>query len=521
LKSQTAVARGATSLYLANVANLVANTLYFLILTNLLRSTLDVGVITALNITIWLLVTVCVLAQPVTLQSPIPAPLAVLKFLPELRARKGLADAAKVFKASVGTTGIIGAVIAGTLILIPNAVGSLIGGEAVQPDLVRLTGLDILVLSVGQVAMGSLVALGDTKTASIYIVAWSIARYAAASVLLVIFSLTGVLIGWMIGDAILLTLALWSCNRQIRSREEPTTFKLADLAKYSMYTVFSALIGFAVNQADKIFTLANQGLRELAIYNVAIVAATFTGFAPYALLTVLLPAFSALYSMKKEKEMRDMIRVYGRYVSIIVLPIAMGFAAITEVALRIFGQDYVAGFVPSAIVSVATGLTAIGVVYAAVLLATGALGWYTTANVIGLGALLTVSATFGGTLGLSAPALGRAALMGVTVFTYTIAVRRQGFLYLDLKAFLVAAASSTVMGLIIFFALSFAGSFLMKLALLVPLVALGAGIYLGSLRMVRLLTSDDVQFVSEIAPERVQQIILWVGKLLAVNPREK
>jgi hypothetical protein len=84
LESQTKVARGATSLYIANVVVLVANTLYFLVLTNFLRSTKDVGIVTALNITIWLLVTVCILAQPVTVQSPIPAPLAVLKFLPAL-----------------------------------------------------------------------------------------------------------------------------------------------------------------------------------------------------------------------------------------------------------------------------------------------------------------------------------------------------------------------------------------------------------------------------------------------------
>jgi len=40
---ESKVARGASSLYIANVVVLVANTLYFLVLTNVLRSSKDVG----------------------------------------------------------------------------------------------------------------------------------------------------------------------------------------------------------------------------------------------------------------------------------------------------------------------------------------------------------------------------------------------------------------------------------------------------------------------------------------------
>jgi len=517
LKSQTAVARGATSLYVANVIFLIANTLYFLVLTNVLRSTLDVGIVTALNITIWLLVTLCILAQPVTVQSPIPAPLAVLKFLPELMAKGARTDAARVFRTSLGTAGILGAAIAGTLAIFPNLIIPFIGGQAIQPDFVRLSALDVLVISLGQVCIGALVAMGDMKTASIYIISWSIVRYASASLLLIAYSISGVLIGWIIGDAALLGVALWSSIRQVHGDTHSARFPLFNLARYSLYTLFSALIGFAISQADKIFTLANQGLREFAIYNVAIVAATFTGFAPYALLTVLLPALSALRSKKRTKEMHDMIRAYTRYVSIVVLPIAIGFASITEVALRIFGPEYTAGLAPSMIVSVATGLTAIGVVYAASLLALGELKWYTAANLLGLGGLFAVSAVSSGALGLRGPALGRATLMAVTALTYAFALRKRGFLHLDLKAFLSAVGSSALMGVVVFVTLGFVGSFLMKLALLPILVLIGAAIYVASLRALRLLTEEDLEFVRGIVPTRFHLILLRVGKLLGLK----
>jgi hypothetical protein len=47
LETQASVAKGATSLYIANVVVLVANTRYFLVLTNILRSTENVGIVTA------------------------------------------------------------------------------------------------------------------------------------------------------------------------------------------------------------------------------------------------------------------------------------------------------------------------------------------------------------------------------------------------------------------------------------------------------------------------------------------
>jgi O-antigen/teichoic acid export membrane protein len=215
--------------------------------------------------------------------------------------------------------------------------------------------------------------------------------------------------------------------------------------------------------------------------------------------------------------MHSMIHDYTRYVSIVVLPIAMGFAAITEVALRIFGQEYVAGLLPSVIVSVATGLTAVGVVYAALLLATNELRWFAFANVLGLGGLFAVSALTSEILGLSGPALGRASLMAVTAFIYAFAVRRRGYLHLDVRAFLVATCSSIVMAIVIFALMSPIGSFMVRVVLLPVLVAVGAAIYLCGLRVLHLLTMDDLEFARGIVPAKLQPLLLRTAKLLGIG----
>ena len=515
--SRVSVARGATSLYIANVVVLVANTLYFLILTNILRSTLDVGILTALNLMIWFLVTVSILAQPVTMQSPIPAPLAVLKFIPELIARKARPSAGRIFGLSMGIAGAIAIAIGAVLIASPVLVTPLLGGSAVLPMYVQLSAIDVILLSLGQVCVASLIAGGEMRSATIYIILWSVVRYVLASLLLFNYAITGVLVGWVIGDGVLLAVSLRKSVRIFGVGRGTVEFSVPEFARYSSITFVSALIGYAINQADKLFTLAQQGLPKLAIYNVAIVAASFTGLAPYALTTVLLPALSSLHASNGVGEMRELVQHYSRYVSIIVIPVAVGFASITEVALRIFGPAYVAGLIPSVIVSLATGLTAVGAVYAAVLLAVGELKWYTAANVIGLGSLAAVAFAATPVLGLSGPALGRASLMVLAAIVYAYATLRRGFFELDVKAFLGAIGSSFLMGVVVFFALSFFHTFLFKLAMLPVVVVVGGVIYLGALRALRLLRKDDLDFIRDIVPERAHFLVAIVAQIAGVK----
>jgi O-antigen/teichoic acid export membrane protein len=215
--------------------------------------------------------------------------------------------------------------------------------------------------------------------------------------------------------------------------------------------------------------------------------------------------------------MKALVKIYSRYVSIIVIPVAVGFASITQVALRIFGPSYLAGFLPSIIVSLATGLTAVGAVYASVLLAVGELRWYTTANVVGLGTLAVVAFVATPVLGLAGPALGRASLMAVAAVVYAYATLRSGFFGLDVKAFAGAACGSFLMGAIVYFVLSFFHTFLYELAMLPVIIVVGSLVYVGALRAMRILTANDLAFVSELLPKRAHFLIGIVAKVAAAK----
>jgi O-antigen/teichoic acid export membrane protein len=519
-QSTVAVARGATAIYVANVVVLVANTLYFLILTNVMRSTINVGIVTALNLMIWLLVAISILAQPVTAQSPVPAPPAVLKFIPELLTRKASSAARHTFRASLASSTLIAVIIGGVLILSPGIAVPFLGGSFVSEMFVQLAAVDVIVLSLGQICLASLMSTGDMRAAGGYMVLWSVLRYSFASVLLFNYAIEGVLLGWIMGDGLLFLFALRRVFIDLHSSGGAAKISYTDFLRYSFYTLLSALLGYAINQADKLFTLAQQGLAHLAIYNVAIVAASFAGLAPYALTMVLLPTLSSLYAAKHTEELGQIVRQYSRYVSIIVIPIAVGFASITGVALRIFGQAYLAGFVPSVIVSIVSGLTAVGAVYAAVLLAVGNLRWYTAANVLGVGALAAVAYLTTPLVGLSGPALGRAALMAVAAFFYGYAAWKSGYFRLDVRAFISAAVSSGPMGIVVFLILSRFHSFLMQLAMLPVVIIIGALIYLGALRALKLLTVEDFEFIEQMAPTRAHRLITIIARAAGARNRK-
>jgi O-antigen/teichoic acid export membrane protein len=359
------------------------------------------------------------------------------------------------------------------------------------------------------------------RTAGAYMIIWSVLRYGFASALLFTYAINGVLIGWVVGDGLLFLLALRRTLIDLHSGSDAGGggFSFMDFLRYSSYTLLSALLGYGVNQADKIFTLAQQGLARLAVYNVAIVAANFVGLAPYALTMVLLPTLSTLYASKRTDEMGEMVRQYSRYISIIVIPVAVEYAAVTRVALRVFGPAYLSGLVPSIIVSVTAGLTAVGAVYAAVLLAVGKLRWYTAANILGIVALSIVAYAATPSLGISGPALGRASLVIVAALLYAYAAGKSGFFQFDVRAFICAAVGSIPMGIVVFLILSLFHSLLAQLVVLPFVIVIGALLYLGAMRAMKLLSAQDFEFIRQMAPARSHKLIALIARVAGVPLR--
>jgi len=113
--------------------------------------------------------------------------------------------------------------------------------------------------------------------------------------------------------------------------------------------------------------------------------------------------------------------------------------------------------------------------------------------------------------------LGRASLMTVAALLYAYAAMKSGFFELDVRAFISAALSSAPMGAVVFLILSFFHSFLAQLAMLPVVLVVGALLYLGVLRALKLLTTQDFEFIQLMAPARSHRLIGLIARLAGVG----
>lgn len=111
--------------------------------------------------------------------------------------------------------------------------------------------------------------------------------------------------------------------------------------------------------------------------------------------------------------------------------------------------------------------------------------------------------------------------MALVALVYGFALWRSGFFEFDLRAFLCASAAAAVMGVLVFFVLSFAHSFLAKLVMLPFVVVLGAFVYLTSLRFLRLLTIDDLKFLRDLLPVRFHGFLPLAARLTGLSWKSK
>jgi hypothetical protein len=109
--------------------------------------------------------------------------------------------------------------------------------------------------------------------------------------------------------------------------------------------------------------------------------------------------------------------------------------------------------------------------------------------------------------------------MVLAALAYGYAASRSGFFELDVRAFVCAAVSSMLMGAVVFFGLSLFHAFLTKLVMVPVFVAVGALVYLGCLRVLRLLQKDDIDFIRDIVPVRLHPLVAVVARIAGVSSK--
>jgi hypothetical protein len=103
--------------------------------------------------------------------------------------------------------------------------------------------------------------------------------------------------------------------------------------------------------------------------------------------------------------------------------------------------------------------------------------------------------------------------MAVAAILYAYGALRTGFFDLDLRAYVGSTIASAPMGLVVFFTLSHFSSFPTQIALLPIVIIAGAFVYIGALRLMRILTESDFEFMRQMAPAGFQKIVALIARL--------
>ncbi|MDA4135169.1 MAG: hypothetical protein OK441_06335, partial [Thaumarchaeota archaeon] len=411
--AEVRTARGAVSLYFASVFSLVLNTVYLVVLTNLLSQS-EVGVVALLNVIVIGIATFGAMAIPVVGAGLSATPPAVARFLSEyIKSGNGRA-ARRVLLISFALCAIISIALA--LLLTRMSVESFL---SIPPAATEYAAVDGVLFGLGQVGAYSLIGTESAGKAGVVLSISALVRYVAASLLLVSGAgAVGVFQGFILGDLFLTVAGAFLATRMMP--DTGITKVGRSLYPYMLSVLVSGLIGFGVSQSDRLLAFVQTGLVNLSVYNIAAVAASVAAFAPIAVTNALVPTIATLPGADAHRARISLMRDYTRYVSLVALPAGFGLAALSPLLLLVFGPQYEAGGSLVAVMAIAIGLTSISSVYASGLLASGKTPLFLLGNLLALVTLLVLAYLLVPAFGLIGIAYARAAMLVVSLLAFAL-----------------------------------------------------------------------------------------------------
>ncbi len=496
------VARGATYLLLQDVVSNLLMVMYFAFAARLLPTTGDLGVVTALSL----------LSSLVATFSSLAIPSALTKYVSEYKG-KGRMDVAKgISKIGCGV-GIVIALLFSSISFVASPFLSVfLLGSPSKTYFIQLLAIDIFPAVLIAFLGGIIYGLQDFRKYCLLNIPSIFTRFG-----FVVFFLSkgmgiiGILIGWIIGDYLFLTLVsllTYTTFKEISS----TKFALKSLAHYSAPLYGWGILSYFSQTIDRYMILGLAGTSVLGVYSVAATAAGAAGIVSGALSNALFPQLTEMYARQGKNELKNACKAASRYLSLIYIPLAFGLAVTAIPTLSLLAGDrYAIGAPALAIIAIASAATCLSTVFNNALMSLGETRIFPIA---GLAAIITNGLfcfLLIGNLGSVGAAIARASLI-IVLFTIP-ALRLRGIMGLgvDFKAYLNSLIASVAMVSVVFFTELIVAS---KYGL--PLyVLLGAAVYVLTLRLLKALNQNDIALIGQYLPFNTKKLGFLVRILVS------
>ena len=375
---------------------------------------------------------------------------------------------------------------------------------------IRLLAIDSALISIAPLLNAVLWGSGKLKEMAIYGTASSAIRWLAIAAFLIGgYSLNGIVLGWVAGDAALLLMLSLAISKIIafkRSLLRMPMEKLPGLLKFSWPIYLASATSFLYTWYDRALILAYLPLSQLGIYNIVYTAFGVLTSVSASLGSSLFPYYGMAYGRNDHKAITLGMKRASKYTMLAVFPLMLGLAVTARPAITLFaGRQYEGGWPILVILSLFGLVYGLSPAFSNLLLIYGRTKTMLVLNLTSVAISLSLLPLVWA-LGLAGLALMRGASLLLTFALSLYFISKAVKIEVDREAALKAMASSVAMAAIVSLVEGLSYD-----TLLLPLyVSIGAVTYVAAIRACKAVNNEDAQLIREVAGERAARLLTKV-----------
>jgi len=497
--SAVKTARGSVELIVQGMANIFLGLIFFIVLARMISKD-GMGVYAALTMSYSLFQIIGSLGLNVAAARFVP------KFLAEGNRRDASAIARRLIEISVASG------IALTLIFYVSAPHLSLGLTKSLEHLQVFQVCSFVVLTVVPMIVldGLLQGVQEFGRLAIVRILGQVLKIAVSFPLLLVgYGLYAVVAGWIalgVGASLLSSFLL---RGHLSFRVHG--YRYTPVLKFSLPMLGASLVTFASGWVDMFLAMLYASLPEVGAYNVTIMASTLlTGGVLLSINSTLLPAMSQSYGAGGLAAVENALYKSSRYMALVYAPAAMGLASVATPAVYLMaGEVYQEAVLPLAILAVGSLAFGFFTPLSAALATVGETVRVFRITLIAVVVDVLASILLIPNLSIVGAALGRALLFSAS-FAYGLLETKR-----VLKTrFDVEAAWKTILASIVMTFPVVAIQLWKTSILLIPVyLAVGAGVYVITIKILRLVDSTDILIAERILPKSLSFIMKPVRKL--------
>jgi O-antigen/teichoic acid export membrane protein len=399
-----------------------------------------------------------------------------------------------------------------TYFLAVSLISSMLFGSPVYQPLLEVLTLDIFLAVFGQFLGCSLVGLQKFREMSIANSVGSSFRHIMAIILLHFnFGLLGVVLGWIIGDLSGMILYFYFL---LPFRGAVTPFPLNRMMKYSLPIYLAGYVDYFSARVDQFLIILYLGLEKFGIYNAAMTASWIVSSFSDTVSVALFPQIAERFGRKDNGALRDASYGASRYLALICIPLSVGLAAVALPTITLFaGTRYIEGAVPLASFSLSCAVGCFGVIASSIISSQGNTRVFLWSSFLSFVIDSVLCLMLIPRFGIIGASFGKT-FASIASFVFVLYNLKKSFGWnFDMEALKKSWISAGFMGLVVLAAQYF---FFDKFYL--PLyILLGGLAYFASIRMLRLVTTSDMDLARRFLPKKLEFIVGILTRLLVAR----